>query len=210
MIRTALRLVAAAGLVLGLTSTGAIGIAAADDRPVDARSWGLDGELQRNTALVAALQSAREEYRASALSARTAFRSVLSGVHERITESTASQRTAARTARDAYRDVLEGRAAGDLAALKADFASAWRAYRDALVAARTAARPAMDTAAGAARASLMTARSLYTKAVAEAFAEHAPEVVVPRLVQDPSTWMGMGGSSWLVQGLDRDHSMDGH
>ena len=49
MNRTALRVVtAAAALVLGLTAPGAFGIAAADDRPVDARSWGLSSELQQN------------------------------------------------------------------------------------------------------------------------------------------------------------------
>lgn len=207
MNRTALRVVtAAAALVLGLASPGAIGVAAADDRPVDARSWGLGSELQRNADLIAALQSAREDYRASALSARTAFRTVLLGVQERMTETTASQRTAARTAGDAYRAVLEGRATGDLAALKADFASAWNAYRDALVTARAAARPAMDTAAGSAKASLMTARSLYTKAVTDAFAEHAPGAVVPRPIQDPSAWLGVGDSRWLVQGLEGDRS----
>lgn len=207
MNRTALRLVtAAAALALGLTAPGAFGIAAADDRTIDARSWGLGSELQQNAELVAALDTAREDYRASAVAARASYRTVLQGVQERITATTASQRAAARTAGDAYRAVLEGRATGDLADLKSQFASAWNAYRDALLAARAAARPAMDTAAAAAKASLMTARSIYTKAVTDAFVEHAPGVSVPRLLQDPSAWMGLGDSRWLVQGIDIDRS----
>lgn len=207
MNRTALRVVtAAAALVLGITSPGAIGAAAADDRPIDTRTWGLSSELQRNDALVAALETAREDYRASVLSARAALRTVLQGAQERITESTQSQRSAARAAGDAYRAILDGQASGDLAALKAQFASAWNAYRDALVAARAAARPAMDTAAGSAKASLMTARSIYTAAVNSAFATHAPGTSVPRLLQDPSGWLGVGDSRWLVQGLDIDRT----
>ena len=207
MNRTALRVVtAAAALVLGITAPGAIGIAAADDRPVDARAWGLASELQQNGGLVAALQLAREDYRASVLSTRSAFRTVVEGVQDDITEATASQRAAARSAGDAYRAVLEGRSDGDLAALKAEFTSAWNAYRDSLVAARVAARSAMDTAAGSAKASLMTARSMYTAAVTAAFAKHAPGVGVPRVVQDPSAWLGVGDSRWLVQGMDTDRS----
>jgi hypothetical protein len=207
MNRTALRVVtAAAALVLGLTAPGTIGIAAADDRPTDARTSGLSSELQQNTELVAALQSAREDYRASVLSTRSDFRTVLQGLQDDITQATASQRSAARVAGDAYRAVLEGRATGDLAALKAEFASAWNAYRDALTTARVAARSAMDTAAGSAKASLMTARSIYTKAVNDAFAEHAPRTSVPRVIQDPSGWMGMADSRWLVQGMDVERS----
>ena len=207
MNRTALRVVtAAAALVLGVTSPGAIGVAAADDRPIDARSWGLSSELQQNGDLVIALQSARDDYRAYALSARSALRTVLQGVQDDISDATASQRAAARSAGDAYRAVLEGRATGDLVELKAAFTTAWTAYRDALSAARAAARPAMDTAAGSAKASLMTARSIYTAAVNAAFAEHAPGAGVPRLVQDPSAWLGVGDSRWLVQGTDADRS----
>jgi hypothetical protein len=203
MNRTALRVVtAAAALVLGITAPGAVGIAAADDRPVDARGWGLSSELQQNTALVTALQPAREDYRTAALSARSALRTVLEGMQEDITETTTSQRVAARVAGDAYRAVVEGRATGDAVALKAQFASAWNSYRDALAAARTAARAATDTATGSAKASLMTARSIYTAAVNAAFAKHAQGTSVPRVVQDPSAWLGVGDSRWLVQGLD--------
>ncbi len=205
MNRTALRVVtAAAALVLGITAPGAVGIAAADDRPIDARSWGLSTELQQNERLVIALQSARDAYRSSAVSARTAFRTALEGIQETITDDTSAQRADARTAGDAYRAVLEGDATGDLSALKLEFVRAWNAYRDALVAARVAARPAMDTAAGSAKATLMTARSIYTNAVNVAFADHAPGVSVPRVLQDPSTWMGMSDSRWLGQGMDGD------
>ena len=197
---------AAAAFVLGVTAPGAIGIAAADDRPVDARTWGLSSELQQNAGLVAALQDAREDYRASVLSTRSAFRTVLDGVQDRITEETSAQRAAARSAGDAYRAVLDGRSTGDLAALKAEFTSAWNTYRDALLAARIEARSAMDTAAGAAKASLMTARSMYTAAVTAAFAKHAPGTVVPRVVQDPSAWLGLGDSRWLAQAMDTDRS----
>lgn len=207
MNRTALRVVtAAAALLLGITSPGAVGVAAADDRPIDARSWGLSSELQQNVALITALQAAREDYRASALSARATFRTVLQGAQERITQSTTSQRAAARAAGDAYRAVLDGQATGNLADLKSDFASAWNAFRDALVAARAAARPDMDTAAGSAKASLMTARSIYTAAVNSAFATHARGASVPRLLQDPSVWLGLGDSRWLIQGMDIDRS----
>jgi hypothetical protein len=207
MNRTALRLVtAAAALALGLTAPGALGIAAADDRPTDARTWGLSSELQQNAELVAALERAREDYRATVVSARTTFRTVLQGVQDGIADATASQRAVARTAGDAYRAALEGRDTDDIDELKAEFASAWNAYRDALLAARAAARPAIDTATGSAKASLMTARSIFTRAVADAFAEHAPGVNVPRLLQDPSAWMGLGDSRWLVQGLEADRS----
>ncbi len=203
MNRSALRVVtAAAALVLGLTAPGAMGIAAADDRPVDARAWGLSSELQQNTALIAALQPAREDYRTAALSARSALRTMIEGVQEDITEATTPQRVAARLAGDAYRAVVEGRANGDAAVLRAQFATAWNSYRDALAAARTAARPAMDTATGSAKASLMTARSLYTAAVNAAFAKHAQGTSVPRVVQDPSAWLGVGDSRWLVAGMD--------
>lgn len=207
MNRTALRVVtAAAALALGVTAPGVIGIAAADDRPADVRSWGLSSDLQQNDPLVAALQSAREDYRAAALSARSTFRTVIEGVQEDITERTASQRSAARTAGDAYRAVVEGQATGDAAALRAKFASAWNAYRDDLAAATAAARPAMDTAAGSAKASLMAARSIYSAAVNAAFAKHARAATVPRLLQDPSAWLGIGDSRWLVQGMDGERS----
>jgi hypothetical protein len=207
MNRTALRVVtAAAAFALGISAPGALGTAVADDRPADTRGWGLSSELQQNSGLIADLQSAREDYRATALSARSTFRAVLDGVQEGITQETAAQRSAARTAGDAYRAVLEGQSSGDLASLRAQFAGAWNAYREALVAARAAARPAMDTAAGSAKASLMTARSIYTTAVNAAFAKHAAGTSVPRLVQDPSAWLGLGDTRWLTQGLDAERT----
>ena len=196
MNRTALRVVtAAAALVLGVSAPGALGTAAADDRPVDARAWGLSSELQQNPELITALQSAREDYRTAALSARSTYRTVLEGVQLDIAETTASLRGAARTAGDAYRAVLEGQSTGDLSALRAQFANAWNAYRDALSAARAAARPAMDTAAGSAKASLMTARSIYTAAVNAAFAEHATGRPCPDCCRTP-----VRGSGWETRG----------
>ena len=64
----------------------------------------------------------------------------------------------------------------------------------------------MDTAAGSAKASLMTARSIYTAAVNAAFAEHATGTTVPRLLQDPSAWLGLGDTRWLIQGLDTERT----
>ena len=64
----------------------------------------------------------------------------------------------------------------------------------------------MDTAAGSAKASLMTARSIYTAAVTAAFYEHAAGTSVPRLVQDPSAWLGLGETRWLNQGLDTERT----
>jgi hypothetical protein len=207
MNRTALRVVTAAvALMLGATAPGATGIAAADDRPADLRTWGLSAALQQDEALVADLKAARDAYRASALSARTAFRTALEGLQLQVQEATATQRADARTAGDAYRAVLEGTATGDLAELKDAFAIAWNAYRDALLAARAAAQPAIDTATGSAKATLMTARSIYTKAVTTAFAEHAPGTPVPRLLQEPSSWMGMSDSRWLGQGSDAERA----
>lgn len=204
MNRTALRIVtAAATLMLGATAPGVIGIAAADDRPADVRAWGLSAELQQDVALVTDLKAARDSYRASALSARTAFRTALEGVQLLIQEQTGPERAAARAAGDAYRAVLEGAATGDLAELKDEFASAWNAYRDALLAARAAAQSAVDTATGSAKASLITARSIYTNAVLTAFAQHAPGTAVPKLLQDPGSWMGMSDSRWLGQASDR-------
>jgi hypothetical protein len=203
MNRTALRVVtAAAALVLGVTAPGAIGIAAADERPADLRTWGLSAALQQDEALVADIKAARDAYRAAALSARTAYRTALEGLQLQIQEATAAPRASARAAGDAYRAALEGQLAGDLDELKAEFADAWTAYRDALLAARAAVQPAIDTAAGSAKASLMTARSIYTNAVTAAFAQHAPGTSVPRVLQEPGWWMGMSDSRWLGQGTD--------
>lgn len=207
MNRTALRVVtAAAALVLGISAPGALGTAVAEDRPVDSRAWGLSSELQQNSELIAALQSAREDYRTAALSARSTYRTVIEGVQQGIAVRTASARGSARAAGDAYRAVLEGRSTGDLSALKAQFASAWNAYLDAFAMARAAARLPMDTAAGSAKASLMTARSIYTAAVNAAFAKHAAGTIVPKLVQDPSAWLGLGDTRWLTQGLDTERT----
>ena len=207
MNRTALRgMTATAAFVLALAAPGALGTAAADDRSADPRGWGLSSELQQDAGLVSEIRAAREAYRTSAQSARTAYRTALQGIEREIQLSTASRRAAARTAGDAYRAVLEGAVTGDLERLRSEFSSAWTEYREAQASTVDAAQPAIDTAAGSAKATLMTARSIYASALQAAFAEHAPGVSVPRLLQDPGSWMGMSESRWLGLEPGRDRA----
>jgi hypothetical protein len=198
MTSTARRVVTTlAAMALVAASPLAVGTAAADDRPVDTRAWGLSSTLTGNADLVDAVAQARDAYRQTVLSARQAFRAALDSTHLQIQEDTAGARNAARAAVDAYRAVSEGRVTGDLDELRAASLDAITAYRAALASAKTARQAELDTAMGSAKATLAMARSLYTSAVTQAFARYAPGTSVPRALADPGWWPGISDGTWI-------------
>lgn len=168
MNRTALRvLTGIAALAVAVASPAALGSALADDRPVDTRTWGLSTTLAGNTPLVAAIASARDDFRASSVAARTAWRTAMQGIRAEVLADAASARTT--NAAD-YRAALE---------------RAWVRYGDQV-----------DTATAAARSSLLTARAIYANAVTAAFAQHAPDATVPRGVLEPGWWSAVTEGLW--------------
>lgn len=198
MNRTALRVVTAiAAVSLAAAAPLTAGVAAADDRPTDPRAWGISSSLAANTALIAAVQDARDAYRTAVLSAKVAFRTATEGARLEIQADTLSARDAAKAAGEAYRAVAEGRATGDLDKLRTAYTDALTAYRTALAAARTAYQGQFDTAMGSAKATLAMARTRYTSAIAAAFDQYANGVAVPRGLLDPGWWQGVPDSAWL-------------
>ena len=168
MNRTALRvLTGIAAVAVAVMSPAALGSALADDRPIDTRTWGLSTTLTENTPLVTAIASARDDFRASSIAARTAWRTAMQGIRAQALADAASARTT--TAAD-YRAALE---------------RAWVRYGDQV-----------DTATAAARSSLLTARAVYTAAVNAAFTQYAPDATVPRAVLEPGWWSAVTDGLW--------------
>jgi len=175
MNRTALRvLTGIAALAVAVVSPAALGSALADDRPVDTRTWGLSSTLADNEPLVTAIASARDDFRVASIAARTAWRTAMQGIRDEVLAEVASARTS--TASD-YRAALE---------------RAWARYGDQV-----------DTAAAAARSSLLTARSVYTSAITAAFAKYAPGASVPRAVLEPGWWGTVTDGLWTSREADR-------
>lgn len=198
MNRTARRVAATlAAVALAVASPLAAGSAAADDRSVDTRAWGLSSTLAANAGLVDAIAQARDAYRQSVLSAKQAFRATLEGTRLQIAADTAGPRNAVKAATDSYRAVSEGRASGDLEELRAAYVDAVASYRLALVSARSARQSEIDTAMGSAKATLAMARSLYTSAITGAFARYAPGATMPRVLAEPGWWPGLSDGLWL-------------
>lgn len=178
MNRTALRvLTGIAALAVAVVSPAAVGSALADDRPVDARAWGLSSAQAENVPLVTAVTSARDDFRVASIAARTAWRTAMQGIRADVLAEAASARTT--TAAD-YRAALE---------------RAWARYGDQV-----------DTATAAARSSLLTARAVYTSAVTAAFTQYAPGTTVPRAVLEPGWWGTITDGLWTSRDEDRQRT----
>lgn len=178
MNRTALRvLTGIAAMAVAVVSPAALGSAIADDRPLDARTWGLSSTQAENVPLVTAIESARDDFRDASIAARTAWRTAMQGIRAEVLADAASARTT--TAAD-YRAALE---------------RAWARYGDQV-----------DTATAAARSSLLTARALYTSAVNAAFAQYAPGSTVPRAVLEPGWWAAVTDGLWASRDVERQRT----
>jgi hypothetical protein len=197
MKRTALRVATALAAVALVLPTS---IAQADDRPADARGWGLSSELQANTPLVEALRAAREEYRTAVLGAKTQLRTTLESVRQQVSSATADAKANLKAAGDAY-TVADGRSTADAERLRAAYAAAAKAYRDALATARASTQRDFDTALAQAKSTLSSARSLYIGRVKAAFQQFAGGQAAPATLLEPDWWPGLGDGSWL--GVDR-------
>lgn len=165
MHRTALRalVVALAAAALALPSSTAV---AADDEPDAIR--GLTASQAADLGLVDAIATAREDFRTSAIAARTTLKATLDGIRADILADAARVRAGTTT------------------------------YREALARARAARQGQVDTAVAAARSQLITARTLYAAAVAAAFAREVPGDTPARPLLDPTWWPGISDSTWLT------------
>lgn len=98
MNRTALRMLTTlAAMAVATSSPAVVGIATADDRPVDTRTWGLTVELRSDSELVAAVKAARDDYRTTVLAARSLYRTTLEGARLAVMAAPLAQRPAVRT-----------------------------------------------------------------------------------------------------------------
>lgn len=195
---------AAAAVALAVSAPGVVGIAQADDNGSDSdRRWGLSSEVQQNQTLVAAITTARDDYRTAVRSAKDAYRATMGGIWTTIQGQTQTQRDAVTTAKKAY---LDARAAGaDTTAAKMALSEAIVAYRSALQTAKAGQQTAITNARSTARTTLTQARDAYRSAITAAFA--AAGLPVPDGLLTMGGRNGFGSDSWLSNGFGhmKDH-----